>query len=205
MDPIKSDGSPKWSPKKLTDLSSMQLSRLMKDRNIVDSKTLILDDNNLADIEQLDQFQCLEKLSIRNNKLSSMLGIEKAVNLKVVDLGNNNIANIEGLQVLKQLTWLNLSGNNIQHAGGLSENTQLCHLDLSDNCLSSIEDITPLMELRTLLLHGDMFNSLKDISVHVPVSVTILSLSENEFADLTEFQLLHRLSNLEQVSCIFYV
>ncbi|XP_062596300.1 uncharacterized protein LOC134257721 isoform X3 [Saccostrea cucullata] len=165
----------------------------------VDPTTVILDKNDITKIDNLEKCQHLKQLSLAGNRLVRMTSVAKLRNLTVLNLPDNSIVAIEGLKELTELEWLNLSANSIKVIEGLTNNHKLRHLDLSDNSISQIANLAHLVGLRTLLLHGNIIKTLEGASQNLPKSLAILSLAENEIADLNEVRYLSCFQ-LEQVS-----
>ncbi|XP_061169201.1 centrosomal protein of 97 kDa-like [Saccostrea echinata] len=165
----------------------------------VDPTTVILDKNDITKIDNLEKCQHLKQLSLAGNRLVRMTSVAKLKNLTVLNLPDNSIVAIEGLKELTELEWLNLSANSIKVVEGLTNNYKLRHLDLSDNSISQITNLAHLVCLRTLLLHGNIIKTLEGAPQNLPKSLAILSLAENEIADLNEVRYLSCFQ-LEQVS-----
>ncbi|XP_055062333.2 centrosomal protein of 97 kDa isoform X1 [Misgurnus anguillicaudatus] len=165
-----------------------------------ETQTLILDQNHIIKLEHTERIEALQQLSVACNRLVRMMGVSKLTNLRVLNLPNNSIGYIEGLKDLIHLEWLNLSGNNIKVIEQLSSCVSLQHLDLSDNNISQTGDLTKLSALKTLLLHGNIITTLCTVPAHLPSSLTVLSLAENEIRDLAEMSYLAPLHSLEQLS-----
>ncbi|XP_007254887.3 centrosomal protein of 97 kDa [Astyanax mexicanus] len=185
----------------LADLSSQGLHKL--DPNFScspDTHTLILDQNHIIKLENLEKNAALLQLSVACNRLVRMMGVSRLTELRVLNLPNNSIGYIEGLKDLVHLEWLNLAGNNIKVIEQLNSCGALQHLDLSDNNISSTGDLSKLTALKTLLLHGNIITTLRTAPAHFPLSLTVLSLAENEIRDLSEVSYLAPLLDLEQLS-----
>ncbi|XP_073442332.1 centrosomal protein of 97 kDa isoform X2 [Dendrobates tinctorius] len=165
-----------------------------------DTRTLVLDKNQIIKLEHLEKCKNLTQLSVANNRLVRMMGVSKLVHLRVLNLPHNSIGYVEGLKDLVHLEWLNLAGNNLKVIDQINNCTSLQHLDLSDNNISQIGDLSKLLCLKTFLLHGNNIASLRTASTSLPQNLSILSLAENEIRDLNEVSFLAGLSDLEQLS-----
>ena len=165
-------------------------------------KKVMLDKNQIIKIENLEILaNTLEQLSVASNRLVRLVGLSTLINLKVLNVPHNSIAVIEGLNQLKNLVWLNLSNNNIKSLDGVSHNTNLTYLDLSHNNLTALSaDVKSLTRLKTLMLQGNLINSLSTAPQCLPMSITTLSLAENEVSDLCHFCYLSCLPKLEQLT-----
>uniref|UniRef100_A0A672LE29 Centrosomal protein of 97 kDa n=1 Tax=Sinocyclocheilus grahami TaxID=75366 RepID=A0A672LE29_SINGR len=161
--------------------------------------TLILDQNQIIKLEHLERNEALQQLSVACNRLVRMMGVSKLTHLRTLNLPNNSIGYIEGLKDLLRLESLNLAGNNIKVTEQLNNCVSLQHLDLSDNNISHIGDLTKLSVLKTLLLHGNIITTLRSAPAHLPATLTVLSLAENEIRDLSEVSYLAPLHGLEQL------
>ncbi|XP_060591068.1 uncharacterized protein LOC132746033 isoform X4 [Ruditapes philippinarum] len=183
----------------LLDLSDRGLTKL--EIPLGESPTaLIADRNSITRIENLDQCPQLKQLSLKSNRLVHLNGVNRLRHLTVLNLPQNSIIAIEGVRELAELAWLNLSGNSIKAMENLSSNLNLKHLDLSDNNISQLGDIHHLNNLKTLLLHGNIITTLKTAPHFFPKAVSILSLAENEIADINEVSYLSCLPELQQLS-----
>ncbi|XP_071992161.1 centrosomal protein of 97 kDa isoform X2 [Engystomops pustulosus] len=185
----------------LVDLSGQGLQKLSPALPCgADTRTLILDKNQIIKLEHLEKCKNLTQLSVANNRLVRMMGVSKLVHLRVLNLPHNSIGYIEGLKDLVHLEWLNLAGNNLKVIDQINNCMSLQHLDLSDNNISQIGDLSKLVCLKTLLLHGNNITSLRSASTSLPQNMCILSLAENEIRDLNEVSFLAGLADLEQLS-----
>ncbi|XP_053397465.1 uncharacterized protein LOC123551935 isoform X2 [Mercenaria mercenaria] len=183
----------------LLDLSDRGLTKL--EIPVGESPTaLIADRNSITRIENLEQCPQLKQLSLKSNRLVHLNGVSRLRHLTALNLPQNSIIAIEGVRELAELTWLNLSGNSIKAMENLSNNFNLKHLDLSDNSISQLGDIHHLNNLKTLLLHGNIITTLKTAPHFLSKSVSILSLAENEIADINEVSYLSCLPELQQLS-----
>ncbi|XP_053310969.1 centrosomal protein of 97 kDa isoform X2 [Spea bombifrons] len=185
----------------IADLSGQGLQKLTPTLPFgSDTRTLILDKNQIIKLEHLEKCKNLTQLSVANNRLVRMMGVAKLVHIRVLNLPHNSIGYVEGLKDLVHLEWLNLAGNNLKVVDQINSCTSLQHLDLSDNNISQVGDLSKLTSLKTLLLHGNNITSLRATSANLPQNLTILSLAENEIRDLNEVSLLAGLADLEQLS-----
>ncbi|XP_056412247.1 centrosomal protein of 97 kDa isoform X2 [Hyla sarda] len=185
----------------VADLSGQGLQKLSTSLPCgAETRTLILDKNQIIKLEHLEKCKNLTQLSVANNRLVRMMGVSKLVHLRVLNLPHNSIGYVEGLKDLVHLEWINLAGNNLKVIDQINNCTSLQHLDLSDNNISQIGDLSKLLCLKTLLLHGNNITSLRTASTSLPHNLSILSLAENEIRDLNEVSFLASLSELEQLS-----
>ncbi|KAK9885668.1 hypothetical protein WA026_012430 [Henosepilachna vigintioctopunctata] len=184
------------------DLSNRKIKKLSKvsQEEAQNITNLILDDNELQRLDNIDSFGRLTKLSIVRNQLLRMYGICRLHSLHTLNLAHNGILTIEGLKELNNLKWLCLSGNNIKTIEHLNSNVQLEHLDLSENSIIHINDMSFLRNLKELFLHDNKINHLVQCDKFLPVSLTNLSLANNNITDLNEISQLVHLTNLKSIS-----
>ncbi|MDP7269591.1 MAG: leucine-rich repeat domain-containing protein, partial [Pirellulales bacterium] len=84
-----------------------------------------------ADLEKVT------RLSLKNNQLTDVKGLEKLTQLKHLDLEDNQLTDVKGLEDLTQLTFLDLDNNQLTDVKGLENLTKLEELKLGDNKLTS--------------------------------------------------------------------
>ncbi|XP_030753204.1 centrosomal protein of 97 kDa-like isoform X2 [Sitophilus oryzae] len=185
----------------ILDLSNKKLKKLNKP-SVKDSQVteLILDENELQRLDNIDAFGKLEKLSACHNQLLRMYGVCRLHSLQVLNLSDNGILTIEGLKELTNLKWLCLSKNSIKTIEHLNNNLNLEHLDLSENSITHISDLSFLRNLKELYLHKNKINHLGQCDRFLPVSLTLLTLANNNIADLNEISRLSHLLQLNKIS-----
>ena len=124
---------------------------------------LSLKDNKLTDISALKDLKGLTTLDLSYNKQLTDISVLKDLKgLNTLNLSNNKIADISALKDLKGLNTLNLSNNKIVDISALKDLKGLTTLDLSGNELTDINVLKELQGLTELLLRH---NQLTDISV----------------------------------------
>ncbi|VEN63371.1 unnamed protein product [Callosobruchus maculatus] len=183
------------------DLSNKKLKKLNKPTPAESQvTTLILDDNELLRLDSIDSFTKLQKLTAVRNQLLRMYGVGRLHSLHTLNLSHNGILTIEGLKDLVNLRWLCLAGNSIKTIEHLNTNTKLEYLDLSENSISYVSDLSYLKNLKELYLHKNKINHLGQCDRFLPASLTTLTLSNNNIADLNEISRLAHLVNLNKIS-----
>ncbi|XP_068236755.1 serine-rich adhesin for platelets-like isoform X2 [Palaemon carinicauda] len=185
------------------DLCGRRLKRLEKaPANQAYATALVLDNNSLQNLANLDSYGELERLSIANNQVVRMYWFARMYSLRVLNLPNNSIVQIEGMRELAHLIHLNLAGNKIKTIEGLSNNKTLEHLNLSGNYISHINDLSMLKSLKELFLHRNRITTLYRCNKYLPPGLIILTLSDNQLADLNDLSNLSHLNHLEQVTIL---
>nr|CAI5838778.1 unnamed protein product [Callosobruchus analis] len=183
------------------DLSNKKLKKLNKPTPAeAQVTTLILDDNELLRLDSIDSFTKLQKLTAVRNQLLRMYGVGRLHSLHTLNLSYNGILTIEGLKDLVNLKWLCLAGNSVKTIEHLNTNTKLEYLDLSENSISYVSDLSYLKNLKELYLHKNKINHLGQCDRFLPASITTLTLSNNNIADLNEISRLAHLVNLNKIS-----
>lgn len=74
------------------------------------------------------------------------------------------------------------------------------HLDLSENSITHISDLSFLKNLKHLFLHKNKINHLGQCDRFLPISLTTLTLANNNIGDLNELSRLGHLVNLTKIS-----
>ncbi|KAL5961651.1 Centrosomal protein of 97 kDa [Taenia solium] len=142
----------------IINLSEQGLETL--DYSYENATAIILDKNDIRDINTLSFIANVQQLSIANNLLKGMYGLENLTNLTILNLAYNEIARIECLSSLAHLTWLNLCGNRINtlllHCNRIASlkmaeeflPQSLCILSLAENDIPTLTE--PLQDERLL-------------------------------------------------------
>ncbi|RZB40847.1 centrosomal protein of 97 kDa, partial [Asbolus verrucosus] len=191
------------------DLSNKKLKKLSKcsPQETQTVTTLILDDNELQRLDNIDSLLRLQKvllhlakLSAVRNQLLRMYGVCRLHSLHTLNLAHNGILTIEGLKELVNLKWLCLAGNSIKTIEHLNTNVNLEHLDLSENNITHVSDLSFLKNLKELFLHNNKINHLRQSDRFLPVSLTSLTLANNNIEDLNEISQLVNLVSLTSIS-----
>ncbi|XP_062511444.1 centrosomal protein of 97 kDa-like [Corticium candelabrum] len=180
------------SGKQLTEVPALDSSqRVVK---------LFLDINDISNLNGIEHYERLETLSFASNRVISLNRLQALRHVHVLNAEHNNIADVDGLSSLHQLEWLSLAGNNLKDFSALRVNVKLSHLNVSDNSISSLGDISTLKNLKALLLHGNILTSLRNVPTHLPASLAVLTLADNEIHDLIQVSYLSCLSNLTHLT-----
>ena len=134
----------------------------------------------------------LRSLSVVDEGISDLTGLEFATSLTFLNIEDNNIRDISALRGLTHLTFLNFHLNNVSDVSVLSSLTSLTHLDFNDNNAS---DISSLRGLTNLIWLQCSYNNISDISsLRGLTNLETLYLHNNNISDVS---LLRGLTNLE--------
>lgn len=123
----------------------------------------------LADLQGIDQFTQLERLSAVGHALQTTTEVGGLPLLHTLNLSHNSINNVGGLCDMPALRSLDLSYNEIVSVAGLAGLTQLTALHLGHNQLRDLEGLFALTKLRSLALSGNTqltsVDALKEMAV----------------------------------------
>ena len=118
-----------------------------------------VDGNGLQSLEELADCTLLESLSVNNNRLNSLDGIENIIGLTTLSASGNLIDDLSPLQTCHALSTLILSDNSLSETDGLFDilnTTDSIYLDLSNN---AITDLTlPQVTYSTLAIYGNQID-----------------------------------------------
>ncbi len=105
----------------------------------------------------------LTTLSIQNQKITALTGLEYARNLKYLTLINTEISDITVLKQLPNLKEVNLSFNQIQDVKPLTGLPNLRTLLLSENRISNVTPLATMVNLKVLNLEGNPIQNRKPL------------------------------------------
>ncbi|CAB4067863.1 CEP97 [Lepeophtheirus salmonis] len=120
----------------ILDLSGHDLEKLSRAHKecALTTTTLLLDNNALQRLDNIHTYQCLEKLSVQNNRLARIFQVGKLCHLKILNLANNSIVAMEGFKELKLLSCLKAEWMYSQSKGrhfAVGQHKELCKYLLS--------------------------------------------------------------------------
>jgi internalin A len=141
-----------------------------------------------ADLEKVT------RLSLKNNQLTDVKGLEKLTQLKHLDLEDNQLTDVKGLEDLTQLTFLDLDNNQLTDVKGLENLTQLEELKLGENKLTSVKGLEKLTQLTTLYLDDNQLADVKGLEKLT--QLTELILVRNQLTDVKGLEKLNQLKAL---------
>ncbi len=121
----------------------------------VNLQKLSLYDNQITEIKGLDNLVNLQILDLSNNKITEIKGLDNLVNLQYLELQSNNITEIQGLYNLGNLQTLSLYGNHITEILCLDNLVNLQYLWLNNNKVIEIKGLDNLVNLKNLYLYSN--------------------------------------------------
>lgn len=155
---------------------------------------LTLRNCRLSSITALSAASKLTYLDLSNNTIRDLDALESMTELTHLDLNHNAVKNPDAIGTLKNLTKLDLSYNAIDSAASLAGCTGLTTLDLTGNSLTTADGLHTLTALQTLSL---AFNKLTDVSALAANTALVeLDISNNTIADITALKTLNALETL---------
>jgi len=125
--------------------------------------TLLLDFNQVEEIKGIEGCVCLRNLSLSNNKITKISGLEN-LSLKQLDLSFNCIKKIENISSLKVIQYLNLCHNDIRSLRGLQNHDKLEEINLANNQILDVSEFRYLRELRLLRILNLSDNPIQEIA-----------------------------------------
>lgn len=128
-------------------------------------ETLCADGLGLTSIRELDKFSTLKVISLNENKLENLKGLEYCIGLECVFAENNQLQSLDGLENTTRLfvTYLNgnqLDENDFECLSKSAETLRQVHMD--DNCAKSIQFLDGCMYLEKLSANH---NQIEDANV----------------------------------------
>ncbi|WDV46872.1 leucine-rich repeat domain-containing protein [Clostridiaceae bacterium M8S5] len=158
--------------------------------NIINLKTLKLDDNLIKDISPLKALNEIEKLSIKNNHIEDISCINSMMDLQEIDFEGNKIKKVPCVDKLYRLSKVNLSNNQIDDIGNIRSIRNVKKIDLSNNNISSLKQLGDINQgncrkLEELKLSNNNISSAKYLNVLT--NLKFLYLSNNKISDLSDF------------------
>ena len=113
--------------------------------NLVDLETVNLSNNKIKSIENISGN--MEELSIDNNELTSLSGVQNLLNLKILSVSNNQINSLKELESLSNLENLNINKNQIRDVSDLVNCSKLKYLYMDNNYITDFETLSNLSDL----------------------------------------------------------
>lgn len=112
---------------------------------LVNLETVNLSNNKIKSIENISGN--MEELSIDNNELTSLSGVQNLSKLKILSVSNNQINSLSELESLEELENLNINKNQIRDVSGLVNCPKLKYLYMDNNYIANFENLSNLSSL----------------------------------------------------------
>ncbi|KAK6235232.1 hypothetical protein SCA6_010569 [Theobroma cacao] len=134
-------------------MARLTKEQLLKDKQTHDPNSitsLSLDHKALSDVSCLAELKNLERLDLAFNNLTSLEGLKSCVNLKWLSVVQNKLQTLIGIEGLTKLTVLNAGKNNLRSMEEVRPLVNLRALILNDNEIVSICGLDGMKYLNTL-------------------------------------------------------
>ena len=155
---------------------NLSSTQVLTTHAMLDLKDLSVDNNGITDLTGMEYAYNLNYLFLRNNNISDVSPLTGMTKLKTLILDDNNISDVSPLTGMTKLKTLYLINNNISDISSLAGMTQLDTLALEDN---NISDVSPLAGTTQLEILGLSGNSISDVSPLVALNLTQLGILRN--------------------------
>ena len=133
-------------------LSHMKIGQITNLHPFVSLRKLTLLDNDITEISGLENCRVLEELSLEKNMIASISNLHNLRYLKKLDLGSNKIKRISNVGDLANLTQLSLENNEISRLDGLEELQYLMELYMGNNLIADVKETIKLQDLSRLII-----------------------------------------------------
>ncbi|CAF0842023.1 unnamed protein product [Brachionus calyciflorus] len=169
-------------------------------------KHLDLSVNELETLsENFKSLDKLEKLILKNNKISDFADKSFNVNLKKLNLSKNQLTSVSiaKLNYLNNLIWLDLSENKIvKIPDDFIKSDVLTHLNLSKNEITSLKPsiFSKVKYITHLKLNDNKINSLKNGFIKDLIQLNYIDLSGNRLLKIQKNAFKMKSSNLETIN-----
>ncbi|CAK9435616.1 uncharacterized protein LODBEIA_P03430 [Lodderomyces beijingensis] len=175
---------------KITSLEDLDLARFRKLESLCLRQNLI---SSMVGVRELSP--TLEELDFYDNRINHISSsIQHLANLKNLDLSFNKIKNIKNLEALVKLENLYFVANKIREIKNLETLTKVTNLELGSNKIEVIENIDKLVDLAQLWLGKNRIRKLQNLDTLV--NLRVLSIQSNR---ITKMEGLEHLVSLEEL------
>ncbi|CAM6101511.1 unnamed protein product [Calypogeia fissa] len=129
----------------ILELGANRIRELNGIQNLTQLKELWLGRNRIKTVDMCG-LKSLTRISVQNNRLTSMLGFQECVLLEELYLSNNFISVMEGLSTLTKLRILDVSTNKLETIQDIGNLNKLEDLWLNDNNISSLDELETALQ-----------------------------------------------------------
>ena len=147
-----SDNDPWWLTVESLDLNHRNLQKIENLSHLKNLRRLSLADNEIAQLEGLEMNTLLEELVLEENRILKLEGLSTLQFLKKLDLGKNKLVKLENLENLVHLTQLSIEDNQIESLSGLQSLTNLMELYMCSNRIMNVKEVQHLKTLPKLII-----------------------------------------------------
>lgn len=196
--------------KGITDLSGIEA---FADKDIT---WIFLDWNEISNLEPLQNFSKLTKISFSGNQVEDLTPLSKIKTLENITAINNKIKTLEPLRNLKNIKYLTLDGNNLTSLDSIITWTNLIDISVQNNQITNIPNMSNLNDLETVNLSNNKIETLENLAqlpnvekfqidnnklqnlqgIEQLSNLTILSCSNNQITDISALSNLEKIENL---------
>lgn len=196
--------------KGITDLSGIEA---FADKDIT---WIFLDWNEISNLEPLQNFSKLTKISFSGNQVEDLTPLSKIKTLENITAINNKIKILEPLRNLKNIKYLTLDGNNLTSLDSIITWTNLIDISVQNNQITNIPNMSNLNDLETVNLSNNKIETLENLAqlpnvekfqidnnklqnlqgIEQLSNLTILSCSNNQITDISALSNLEKIENL---------
>jgi Leucine-rich repeat (LRR) protein len=162
--------------------SNVYIRSLVGLPNFTGLKSINLYGHRITSVEEVGSIQGLEELSLENNRIETLAGLEKLTKLTTLNVSwNYSLRDVTALTDMTALTTVMLDYNQIRAIPDLSELHELTSLSARNNKIYDIGGLTGMRALSRLALDS---NQITDVAaIREIVALQELSLSHNKIAD----------------------
>lgn len=196
--------------KGITDLSGIEV---FADKDIT---WIFLDWNEISNLEPLQNFSKLTKISFSGNQVEDLTPLANIETLENITAINNKITTLEPLKKLENIKYLTLDGNNITNLNPIINWTNLTDISIQNNQITEIPNMSKLKNLKSANLSNNKIETLENLAqlpnvekfqidnnklqnlqgIEQLSNLTILSCSNNQITDISALEQLKKLENL---------
>lgn len=176
--------------KGITDLSGIEV---FADKDIT---WIFLDWNEISNLEPLQNFSKLTKISFSGNQVEDLTPLANIETLENITAINNKITTLEPLRKLENIKYLTLDGNNITNLNPIINWTNLTDISIQNNQITEIPNMKNLKNLKSVNFSNNKIETLENLA-QLP-NVEKIQIDNNKLQNL---QGIEQLSNLTILSC----
>ena len=158
---------------------------------LLNLRRLSLVDNRISLIQGLENCPLLEELSLEKNKISVIQGLNHLQYLKKLELGKNKIWELNNMKGLEAVTQLSLEDNEIRSLAGIESLRNLMEFYVGNNHISEIREVKHLKALPKLIIldiSGNTLCNIKNERLYLIFNLKKLKVLDGVSIDQEELQ-----------------